>query len=90
MNCHCESLNTRHFAQNNIVWLGRTPRPQYNNAQGKERRQLIQEEVRAGAEEIFSSRMVRMRQQASQLGIPSPLLKLERSHNTVQAKQGGS
>ena len=45
--------------------LGSNPRPQYNKAQGKERRQLIQEEVRAGVEESRSSRMVEMRQQGA-------------------------
>ena len=42
---------------------GATPRPSYNKAQGKERRQLIQEEVRAGVDEARCSRVVGMRQQ---------------------------
>ncbi|XP_063050108.1 uncharacterized protein LOC134444859 [Engraulis encrasicolus] len=45
--------------------LGSNPRPSYNKAKGKERRQLIQEEVRAGVEEARCSRMVGMRQQGA-------------------------
>ena len=45
--------------------LGSNPRPHYKKAQGKERRQLIQEEVRAGVEEARCSRTVGMRQQGA-------------------------
>ncbi|KAK0145691.1 hypothetical protein N1851_015413 [Merluccius polli] len=45
--------------------LGSNTRPQYNKARGKERRQMIQEEVRAGVEETRSSRMVGMRLQGA-------------------------
>ncbi|XP_075343502.1 uncharacterized protein LOC142401936 [Odontesthes bonariensis] len=45
--------------------LGSNPRPSYNKAKGKERRQLIQEEVRAGVEEARCSRTVGMRQQGA-------------------------
>ncbi|XP_075315189.1 uncharacterized protein LOC142375145 [Odontesthes bonariensis] len=45
--------------------LGSNPRPSYNKAKGKERRQLIQEEVRAGVEEVRCSRAVGMCQQGA-------------------------
>ncbi|XP_077372334.1 uncharacterized protein LOC144033646 [Festucalex cinctus] len=45
--------------------LGSNPRPSYNKAQGKEKRLLIQEEVRAGVEEERCSRTVGMRQQGA-------------------------
>ncbi|XP_061589349.1 uncharacterized protein LOC133454644 [Cololabis saira] len=45
--------------------LGSNPRPSYNKTQGKERRLLIQEEVRAGVEEARCSRAVGMRQQGA-------------------------
>lgn len=45
--------------------LGSNPRPRFNKVQGKERQQLIQDEVRAGVEEAHCSRTVGMRQQAA-------------------------
>ncbi|XP_049897834.1 uncharacterized protein LOC126388657 [Epinephelus moara] len=45
--------------------LGSNPRPHLIKAQGKERRQLIQEEVRAGVEEARCTRTVGMRQQGA-------------------------
>ncbi len=38
--------------------LGCTNKPRYDKAQGKDRRQLVQEEIRAGVEERRISRMV--------------------------------
>lgn len=45
--------------------LGSTPRPHYNKARGKEHRQLVQDEIRAGVEETHISRIVGMRQQGA-------------------------
>lgn len=45
--------------------LRSNPRPHYNNSQGKERRQLIREEVRARVEEARCSRTVGMRRQGA-------------------------
>ncbi|XP_075304756.1 retrovirus-related Pol polyprotein from type-1 retrotransposable element R2 [Odontesthes bonariensis] len=45
--------------------LGSNPRPSYNKVKGKERRQLIQEEVRPGVEEVRCSRAVGMCQQGA-------------------------
>ena len=45
--------------------LGSNARPSYNKAKGKERHQLIQEEVQAGVEEACGSRTVGMWQQAA-------------------------
>ncbi|XP_062387675.1 uncharacterized protein LOC134076569 [Sardina pilchardus] len=45
--------------------LGSSPRPVYSKAQGKERRRLVQDEVRAGVEEGRSCRSVGMRQQGA-------------------------
>ncbi len=45
--------------------LGYFPRTQINKATGKERHQLLQEEVRAGVEEDRASRMVGLRQQGA-------------------------
>ncbi|XP_076860736.1 uncharacterized protein LOC143513938 [Brachyhypopomus gauderio] len=45
--------------------LGSFTRPCYGKAQGKERRQMIQSEIRAGVEEERRSRMVGMRQQGA-------------------------
>ncbi|XP_039590572.1 uncharacterized protein LOC120514312 [Polypterus senegalus] len=45
--------------------LGAIPKPQYNKAQGKVRRELVLEEVRAGVEEVRTSRAVSMRQQGA-------------------------
>ncbi len=45
--------------------LGSIPRPQYKKARGKERHQMVQEEICAGVEENRASRMVGMRQQGA-------------------------
>jgi len=45
--------------------LGSNPKPRFNKAQGNKRRQLIQEEVRAGVEEVRCSKSVGMRQQGA-------------------------
>ncbi|KAI4887728.1 hypothetical protein NFI96_005940 [Prochilodus magdalenae] len=45
--------------------LGNKPRPLYNQVQGKERLHLVQDEVRAEAEEAHTSQMVGMRQQGA-------------------------
>ena len=45
--------------------LGAIPQPRYDRAQGKERRDLVLEEVRAGVEDVRTSRMVSMRQQGA-------------------------
>ncbi|XP_073731592.1 uncharacterized protein [Misgurnus anguillicaudatus] len=45
--------------------LGSNQTPRFNKAQGKEKRQLIQDEVRAGEEESRGSRAVGMRQQGA-------------------------
>lgn len=45
--------------------FGSFPSPKYSKAQGKERRWLVQEEVRAAVGEIRSSRMAGMRQQGA-------------------------
>lgn len=45
--------------------LGAGPGPRYDKARGKERRQLVQNEVRAIAEEETSSRAVGVRQQVT-------------------------
>ena len=44
--------------------LGSVPTTCYDNALGKDRRRLVQEEVRAGVEELCASQMVGMRQTA--------------------------
>ncbi|XP_034552669.1 LOW QUALITY PROTEIN: uncharacterized protein LOC117822130 [Notolabrus celidotus] len=45
--------------------LGSSKTPRYNKAQGKDKRSLIQEEVRAAVEDQRTSRMVGMRQQGA-------------------------
>ncbi|XP_049337547.1 uncharacterized protein LOC125802987 [Astyanax mexicanus] len=45
--------------------LGSYARPRYDKAQGKERRQMVQAEIRAGVEEERRSRAVTMRQQGA-------------------------
>ncbi|KAL3991499.1 leucine-rich repeat-containing protein 16 [Sarotherodon galilaeus] len=45
--------------------LGSSRTPNYNNAQGKEKRSLILEEVRAGVEEKRTSQIVQLRQQGA-------------------------
>ena len=47
------------------VGLGAIPQPRYGKAQGRDRRQLVLEEVHAGIEEERTSRMVGMRQQGA-------------------------
>ena len=60
----------RHKALVGTVAIGRAgmgaiPQPRYDRAQGKERRDLVLEEVRAGVEDARTSRMVSMRQQGA-------------------------
>ena len=45
--------------------LGAFPQPRYENAHGKDKRQLVLKEVRAGVEEERTSRMVGMQQQGA-------------------------
>ncbi|KAJ8349798.1 hypothetical protein SKAU_G00249280 [Synaphobranchus kaupii] len=45
--------------------LGSIPTTHYNRATGKERRDLVQKEVRAGVEELRASQMVGLRQQGA-------------------------
>ncbi|KAK0150652.1 hypothetical protein N1851_008245 [Merluccius polli] len=45
--------------------LGSVPTTRYDKALGKDRRRLVQEEVRAGVEELRASQMVGMRQQGA-------------------------
>ncbi|XP_053183947.1 LOW QUALITY PROTEIN: uncharacterized protein LOC128367182 [Scomber japonicus] len=45
--------------------LGAIPQPRHDKAQGKDRRHLVLKEVRAGVEEVRTSRMVGMRQQGA-------------------------
>ncbi|KAK0135126.1 hypothetical protein N1851_029059 [Merluccius polli] len=60
----------RHKAMVGMVAIGRAglgaiPQPRYDRAQGKERGDLVLEEVRAGVEDVRTSRMVSMRQQGA-------------------------
>ncbi|KAK0148843.1 hypothetical protein N1851_010754 [Merluccius polli] len=50
---------------NGRAGLGSSTTPRYNKAQGKDRRSLVQQEVRAAVEEERASRMVGMRQQGA-------------------------
>lgn len=43
--------------------MGSHPQPSYEKAQGKDKRQLVLEEVQAGVEEERTSKMVGMQQQ---------------------------
>ncbi|XP_048863711.1 uncharacterized protein LOC125738598 [Brienomyrus brachyistius] len=45
--------------------LGSFPQPRFHRAQGKDRRHLVLEEVRAAVEEVRTSRMVSMQQQGA-------------------------